>query len=187
MSDLGTRYANLALGAVYGGAGIRTRKLGTAPLEALIDEDLAGYLSQWKWHVEYSNPSRSGKPYVVRRSKVGGKQTRVYMHRLVMRLPHDDPRRVDHVNGDTFDNRRENLRVVTVAQNAQNQGSRGGSSSYRGVTWDKARQKWMAGATLNGKRTTIGRFGSELEAHAAATRWRADNMPFSADAMGRAA
>jgi hypothetical protein len=105
-----------------------------------------------------------------------------YLHREVMGLERDDPRRVDHINRDTLDNRRANLRLATTAQNAQNQGSRGGSSRYRGVTWDKAREKWMASAMLGGKRHTIGRFDSEDEAGAAAAAWRARHMPFSAEA-----
>lgn len=99
-----------------------------------------------------------------------------------MRLEHGDSRRVDHINGDTFDNRRSNLIVVTNAGNAQNQGSRGGSSRYRGVTWDRARRKWMASAQLNGRKVTIGRFETEDQAGGAAAAWRAVHMPHSVEA-----
>jgi hypothetical protein len=104
------------------------------------------------------------------------------LHRAVMGLEPGDPRRIDHINGNTLDNRRSNLRIATVAQNAQNQGSRGGSSEHRGVTWDRSRGKWMATAMLDGRRRTIGRFDSEDEAAAAAAAWRAKHMPFSAEA-----
>lgn len=104
------------------------------------------------------------------------------LHRAVLGLGPEDPRRVDHINGNPLDNRRVNLRIVTTAQNAQNQGSRGGSSRHRGVTWDRSRQKWMASAMLDGRRRTIGRFDSEDEAGAAASAWRAEHMPFSAEA-----
>ncbi len=45
-----------------------------------------------------------------------------------------------------------------------NQESRGGSSQYKGVTWDKARQKWRAQIRINGKSICIGRFAVEEDA-----------------------
>lgn len=50
------------------------------------------------------------------------------------------------------------------------------------VTWDKSRGKWMATAMLDGRRTTIGRFDTEDQAAAAVAAWRAEHMPFSAEA-----
>ena len=67
----------------------------------------------------------------------------------------------DHANGDILDNRRRNLRPATAAQNNANSASRAGSSSrFKGVTWDKSREKWMA--ACNGR--TIGRFEEEIMA-----------------------
>jgi hypothetical protein len=133
----------------------------------LVDAEHAWMLGRWTWRLE-SNPARSSKAYVVRHTtlRINGrdKGVRIYLHRAVLGLPPGDLLRVDHINGDTLDNRRANLRVATTAQNAQNQGSRGGSSRHRGVTWDKSRKKWMATATLDGRRRTIGRFGTEEEA-----------------------
>ena len=126
------------------------------------------------------NLHRSRDGVYVRSTKVDGR--RHMLHRFVLGLANDDPRQVDHIDGDPLNCQRANLRVCTDALNAQNQGSRGGSSRYRGVTWDRARGKWMASATLNGRRTTIGRFDTEQEANAAAVAWRARHMPFSEDA-----
>lgn len=108
----------------------------------------------------------------------------IYLHREVMGIGSDDGRYVDHVNGLPLDNRRANLRLTTIAENAQNLRRRAApkSSRYRGVTWDKSRSKWMASGTLNGRRTTIGRFDSEDEAGAYAAAWRARHMPFAREA-----
>lgn len=106
-----------------------------------------------------------------------------FMHRIIASLGSDDRRVVDHINGDSLDNRRANLRIVTTAGNAQNQGSRGGSSPHRGVSWDRVRRKWMAQAQLNGRKVTIGRYATEDEAGAAAAEWRARNMPHSIEGM----
>lgn len=106
-----------------------------------------------------------------------------FMHRIIAGLDASDRRVVDHINGDSLDNRRANLKVVTTAGNAQNQGSRGGTSRYRGVSWDRSRGKWMAQAMLDGRKVTIGRYGTEDEAAAAAAEWRAAHMPHSTEGM----
>ena len=54
------------------------------------------------------------------------------MHRLVMGNP--EGMCVDHINGDTLDNRKENLRVCTMSQNSMNKRLRSDSQSgYKGV------------------------------------------------------
>jgi type IV secretory pathway VirD2 relaxase len=47
----------------------------------------------------------------------GGRYQYVYMHRLVMDAPPGHV--VDHINGDTLDNRRENLRIITAQENSR--------------------------------------------------------------------
>ena len=69
---------------------------------------------------------------------------------------------VDHENGDRLDNRKRNLRPCTSSQNNANRPSLAGSSSrFKGVTWDKSREKWMSAIMYGGKSKTLGRFDSE--------------------------
>lgn len=156
---------------------LRNRR-GEVVARAIIDA-ADSHLAELRWYLETGSAERSRKPYVRRRVHGVGA---FHLHRDVLALGKDDPRKVDHINGNTLDCRRANLRIATTAQNAQNQGSRGGSSRHRGVTWDRSRRKWMASAMLNGHRTTIGRFDSEEEAALAAAAWRAENMPYSREA-----
>jgi hypothetical protein len=148
----------------------------------VIDEQDA-ILADQRWYLD-SDPERGyGKPYARRNGEVDGRRVAVYLHREVLGLPHGDKRQVDHINGLTLDNRRANLRIVTHAEQAQNRRKRSATSSrYRGVTWDRSREKWLASATVNGRRTTVGRFESEDEAGAAVAAWRAEHMPFSQEA-----
>ena len=95
--------------------------------------------------------------------KEGGRS--LYMHRELLGLgkrKRGDPE-VDHINGNGFDNRRKNLRLVSHQQNLQNQKPRGGSSRFRGVCWDALRGKWMTTIRL-GNRRWYSRFDSELDA-----------------------
>jgi hypothetical protein len=85
---------------------------------AIVDEDMVGYLSQWRWKAK-PNGSGSGV-YAVRNAKRNGKNVTLRMHRVVLGMDQDDPLEVDHQNHNTVDNRRTNLRPATRRQNAKN-------------------------------------------------------------------
>lgn len=95
---------------------------------------------------------------------------------MVMGLVPGDGKMVDHEDRDKLNNQKSNLRLSTKVGNGQNMRSRGGSSRYRGVSWDHRRQKWKAQATLYGKNYCMGRFDDELEAALAAEAWRLEHM-----------
>jgi AP2 domain len=89
----------------------------------------------------------------------------LYMHRLILGA---GPReQVDHWNGCGLDNQRHNLRSAAYPQNRANQGkqlSRSGrmsTSRYKGVCWDRNRNRWMASIHVNGKTRSLGRFDDE--------------------------
>lgn len=67
---------------------------------------------------------------------------------------------IDHIDGNKGYNAFSNLRDVVQAVNMQNQGrpQRSNKSGFRGVSFEKATNKWRADISANGKRTTIGRF-----------------------------
>lgn len=71
---------------------------------------------------------------------------------------------IDHVNCIRDDNRIENLREATNQQNGMNSSSQFGTSQYKGVCWDKHRNKWQAQIGINGKLKKLGRFEIEIEA-----------------------
>lgn len=66
----------------------------------------------------------------------------LYLHRLILGV--GDPRRVvDHINGDTLDNRKHNLRVTNQSINMSNTNKSNGVSRFRGV-YPHANGKWCA-------------------------------------------
>ena len=76
-----------------------------------------------------------------------GEKVRTSAHRLIWVLFNGDipsDMQIDHKNGNRSDNRIENLRVVTLTENARNRGiSKNNTSGVLGVCWDKSRDKWQ--------------------------------------------
>lgn len=103
------------------------------------------------------------------------------LHRVILGLGPKDNVEIDHINRDRLDNRRCNLRILDRQRNAQNVPARGGSSQFRGVTWDKNRRKWVAQANHEQRHIFLGRFDSEQAAADAAARFRELHMPYSTD------
>ena len=92
----------------------------------------------------------------------GGKSKR--LHRLLMQpQPHEV---VDHINGNSLDNRRENLRVTTQAGNNKNAGKRKDAmtSKYKGVRQPKGSKKWVVQLQANYKTILGGTFDTEIQA-----------------------
>lgn len=72
------------------------------------------------------------------------------------------PEMIDHVNRDRLDNRPENLRSASHAENMRNKIHPGGASRYRGV--NPSGRKWKATIGIGGAYRHLGVFGSEIEA-----------------------
>lgn len=88
------------------------------------------------------------------------------IHRIVVNAPKD--RVVDHINGDTFDNRFRNLRVCTQSQNRLNSKKVSNRSSrFKGVYYSSGDKAWVGRIWYrapNGKRISQLRYSkSELE------------------------
>jgi hypothetical protein len=90
----------------------------------------------------------------VRLLRGGGQR---YVHRIIMAAEENE--QVDHINGDRLDNRRENLRICTAAENSFNKviGTRN-KSGVVGVHWDSKRLRWAAQICIGGKTIPLGRF-----------------------------
>jgi HNH endonuclease/AP2 domain len=129
-------------------------------------------------HLAASRWSLNDSGYAIRFVPRGdGTYRQERMHRVILGLGNDDPRQADHINGDTLDNRRVNLRIVTHAQNAQNMAAhRDAKSPYRGVDWFKPHGKWRARACIAGQTYDLGYFTDELEAAKAARSFREQYM-----------
>jgi len=128
----------------------------------LVDEADWPAVSEHTWCVFNA---RTKWPYAVSGS-AGCRKGKLVLHRFLLDAP--PGLYVDHVNGDTLDNRRENLRLVTPSDNHANQRAFGVSSRYRGVTYHAG--KWLARVRAHGSEHYLGRFVDEAEAARAVDR-----------------
>ena len=102
----------------------------------LEDYDL---IKDYCWHI-------NDKGYVVSN---GENQKIIKFHKLL----YPNSEMVDHIRHKTFDNRRNELRVVTRSQNNMNASIRNDNTSgYKGVAWDKSKNKWVAYINVNKQR-----------------------------------
>lgn len=131
---------------------------------AIVDDDDYEKLSQFNWCAQYNTKTKSY--YAIRSKCLGyfsGKQKKktLRMHRVILNAPVGTT--IDHINHNTLDNRKSNIRIVTNRQNTQNQKSKT-SSKYPGVSWNKNENKWRAYIRIGDKHKHLGYFVKEDKA-----------------------
>ena len=153
------------------------RRDGSIRAYALVDAADYEAVNSHRWTLVDSRH----KPRVSRYEGSRPDRKRVQLSREILGLPPGRVPEVDHINGDTLDNRRANLRIATSAQNHQNRhgADRDSKSGVRGVHWEERTGRWRAQARLNGRFYWLGRHDTIEEAEAAAAAFRREHMPFS--------
>ena len=85
----------------------------------LLDDDIYNMITRCKFNLFLKKTEVGNVFYVLLRTRqVKNKRYSYYLHRLVMGHPKNLT--VDHINHNTLDNRRRNLRVCTQFENNQN-------------------------------------------------------------------
>jgi hypothetical protein len=109
---------------------------------------------------------------------IPGTKKKIRLHRFLF----DDPEGlvIDHINHDTLDNRRTNLRAITRLGNTQNKKgeNKNNKSGVRGVCWNKNAGKWKAHIRVKGKQTHLGYFVDLEEAEKAVIKARKEKMEY---------
>lgn len=123
-------------------------KMSNTNNEMLCDAECVEELLKYYWseHRGYA------------RSNINKKH--IYAHRIIMKVGNfKTNEQIDHINGNTLDNRKSNLRIVTSRQNGLNSSIRkDNTSTVTGVCWMKKQKKWLARVHDNGKEIRLGYF-----------------------------
>lgn len=132
--------------------------------ETFVDDEDFDFLNQYKWSASQSDKNF----YAVRTARVRDpKHPRmIRMHRVIMDV--SDDLYIDHIDGNSLNNQKSNLRICTNQQNSSaiQRKRLKGSSMFRGVSFVKYSKtmKWLASIRHNYKKISIGYFDSEIEA-----------------------
>ena len=117
---------------------------------ALVDNENFEYLNQFKW---YASKKSSGY-YAHRVENTSTGKRYIKMHREIM-----DPSenmQIHHINHNTLDNRKSNLKIVTGRENHQNRKNHG--LWPLGVHWHKSKNRFQSDIRINKKKKHLGDF-----------------------------
>ena len=132
----------------------------TMGYEAIVDDADYAMVSQWKWRALVRKAPGNTRIYAARKGP--NSQGCLLLHREIVRP--EPGLVVDHINGNCLDNRRENLRACTHAQNLANAPKRiGNTSGFKGVHRHH-HDKWTAKISANGCVRYLGVFADKHEA-----------------------
>jgi len=135
---------------------------------ALVDDEDYERLKHYSW---YSVRNKNSKVYAARMMHKNGWAKQVSLHHEVLGyISAPTGRVVDHINGNTLDCTRNNLRICTQAQNLRNKPSKKNTrSKYKGVkiVTVKSGLRYHAGITVENKSYYLGSYKDEYSAMAA--------------------
>ena len=132
---------------------------------ALVDAEDYEALAQFKWFAHWSPCAKTF--YAERWAPNARTEHRmIRMHRQILNPP--DGVETDHRDGNGLNNKRSNLREATKSQNMHNRmASVNNTSGFKGVSFSKFHQRWVAYIGFNGNKHHLGYFDTAEEAHVA--------------------
>lgn len=160
---------------------LRRNSLSIKILKKFILLDVETGTIFWKDRVLEDFPSK--KTWLSFQSRFAGKRCGTYkapdgyyrvtvnktvqlVHRIIWALYYGEwpAKQLDHIDGDTTNNKISNLREVTGQQNQANSKSTKGSSIYKGVHWCNTSKRWVAKLMFNYKNVFTKHCNTEEEA-----------------------
>lgn len=137
--------------------------------ESIIDLSDVVNVSQYKWYANWDGHNY----YAVRNvTCLDGKRRKIGLHNFLIGVGINGFE-VDHINGQTLDNRRSNLRLVTHRENTSNRKEKREqtkTSRYVGVHLEKRTGHWIARIQKEGNRISLGSFRDQDSAYYAYQR-----------------
>ncbi len=130
---------------------------------AIIDAEDFSLVCATKW---YAKPLPHGNFAAVNK-RFGSSP--MYMHRVILQDPPEA--HIDHINGNSLDNRKINLRACSCPENTQNRTrmNSNNASGVHGVSWYSNYKKWVVYINVNKTRKTLGYYESLEDARKART------------------
>ena len=142
---------------------------------ALVDNEDFKKINKYKWYAAYQPTSRNYSAVRAKWSRTKKRNQTIYMHRIIINAP--KYMSVDHIDHNSLDNQKNNLRICTTRDNNRNVVRRkDNKSGYKGV-WKKdeylpktnkdrkiSRKVWISKIGINGRQIPLGLFFSPIDA-----------------------
>lgn len=115
------------------------------------------------WRTKYVKETNSYYAVASYKKECGSRRVK-YLHRIIMDANDEDI--IDHVNHDTLNNRKSNLRYANKMKNARNRSglNSNNTTGYRNVSYIKSEGKHIVQLQIDGKNTRLGAFDDMHEA-----------------------
>lgn len=117
---------------------------------ALVDNEDFEYLNRFTWNIL----EKCSGVYAHRTTITPTGKHYIKMHREVLNPP--DNMQIHHINHNTLDNRKSNLKIVTHRENHQNRKTHG--LWPLGVHWHKSKERFQSDIRINKKKKHLGDF-----------------------------
>lgn len=126
---------------------------------AMVDDDMYDELSKINWYYNVNSKGSQYPGYANAKIIIDGKRKTIAMHRYILGIIGKEV--VDHIDGDSLNNQRENLRATTQAINLRN--------TYKNknddhVMFDPSENRWVSFIWSGSDRYIIGYFDTEESA-----------------------
>lgn len=134
--------------------------------KVIVDDIDFDFINQYKFH--YEKKWKYARRMSTKRMDGYGRKI-IFLHQDIARRKYGNydtkKYKVDHINRNTLDCRRENIRLVTSAESCQNRGlfKNKTQGRYVGVSL-RPKHRWQARITFNKKTIHLGSFDTEKEA-----------------------
>lgn len=126
----------------------------------IVDDEDFDKVNKYKWFGRIKINTIYAETHVI----INGERKLVQLHRFILNLKVIDPD-IDHINGNGLDCRRLNMRFATKQQNAANTTKQvNNTSGYKGVSFHKRKEKYIAHIGVDGKLIHLGYFDSVIDA-----------------------
>lgn len=128
---------------------IESKKYGL--IKTYIDKEDVYKISKYTWLANYDK--KKNNYYIKSSIRINNKQKVIRLSNLILnntvKYINCDSPVVDHINGNTLDNRKINLRICSQRENSYH--NKRNTSGMRGVTWHKIAKKWQVKICKNKK------------------------------------
>jgi AP2-like factor (euAP2 lineage) len=132
-------------------------KLGKSGCVAIIDDEDYELVMCFKWHCKHDKNTK----YAYRKESKSKNIKKIYLHSFVM----DSNTELDHKDRNGLNCQKSNLRTCTHQENSRNRSSfKNSSSKYKGVSYYKIRNKYVANIWVDNKSIFLGIYKCELDA-----------------------